>query len=298
MPAEHVPLDANGVPAVPGTPGRWLTQNSDLLGSDDAVTRQAREGEALSIRFPHGWPIVFKESAALKGLVKALNGSRARAIGSPSADDAATISSIAADGLLMQPLHSFANAERLISSVPGWQIVKGFQIFEQADAAEGAAFVAIRHWWVARPDKVWVDPTPLLTKDPVAGEDRRLLVESKLGEKPMAPLTVAGREVARHIARRLLAGQQVGSIPAWLVEAELLLESGAPSTAGEVRDEAGEERSSGGAKATVGPGTAFAEQEAAEGDAPETDAAAEAEVSIPCTNSVRVAAPPVRLCRT
>ena len=74
-----VPLDEDGVPAAPGTTGRWLTQPSDVLGSDDMSTRLAREGEALSVSFPRDWPTVFKQSTSLKGLVKALRAARARA---------------------------------------------------------------------------------------------------------------------------------------------------------------------------------------------------------------------------
>ncbi|KAL1528780.1 hypothetical protein AB1Y20_010107 [Prymnesium parvum] len=201
-PCSLVPLDGEGRPALPGTLGRWLTQQSDILGSDEAVTRLAREGEALALQFPLDWPSVFTKSAALKRLIKALQGTRCRALSAPSESDARAI----ADAGQTHALHSFGNAERLASSAAGWQVVKGFQLFELADAPAGSAFVALRHWWVARPDGVWVDPTPAPFRVAREGEARVLLVESKFGEKEANPLTVAGREMARRLARRLLAG--------------------------------------------------------------------------------------------
>ena len=199
--AEHVPLADNGSPATPGAMGRWLTLASDVLGSNEHIMQRAREGDSLAVCFPRGWPAVYRESGALKALLKALCGIRCRAVQPASNNDMTTAATAGA----LHPLHSFSNASRLAAAVDGWDIVKGYQIFEVADSTRGSEFVAVRHWWIAKADNMWLDLTPPLLPD--LGEARRVLVESTLGEKQLAPLTAAGREFARHFARRLLAGR-------------------------------------------------------------------------------------------
>ena len=55
---------------------------------------------------------------------------------------------------------SFGNAEAVHLAL-GWEVIKGFVVFELGDQPEGEAFVAHKRWWNAKPNTgVWVDLTP------------------------------------------------------------------------------------------------------------------------------------------
>eukprot|EP00966_Prymnesium_polylepis_P121192 2801153-Prymnesium_polylepis.1 len=93
------------------------------------------------------------------------------------------------------PLCSFSNVKRLEATTPGeWQIVKGWSVFEMLDRPAGSVFVAVRHWWLASAEGVWIDP---------AGSARSLLVESVQGEKTEEPLSLDRRAAAFRWASRL-----------------------------------------------------------------------------------------------
>ena len=204
-------LGLDGAPARLGALGRWLCDPDDFftagepasgstVTASDPATGSTVTAESLA--FPRDWPAVFKQSALLKGLVnKQLKGVRVRAIASPpTGTDGAT--ALAAPLRLMDALHSFANASQLEVALPGWRIVKGFIVFEVADAPAGAGFVALRHWWNVAPSGAWIDVTPPLSPaEEGGGAGKRLLVESSLGEKAEAPLTTAQQAVAAAFVR-------------------------------------------------------------------------------------------------
>ncbi|EOD36535.1 hypothetical protein EMIHUDRAFT_226312 [Emiliania huxleyi CCMP1516] len=189
--AEWQPLDDAGTPAASGCVGRWLTEASDLAATDAEARVAMWSSDRLPLRFPQEWPAAFKSAPLRRLLNKSmLNGVRCRAVPPPTAAEHA-----AAAGVVLEPLHSFSNAER-VAAASGWAVVKGFWVFELADAPPSASFVAVRHWWNATSSGGWVDLTPRLSE--AAGEEprSRLLVESALGDKAADKLTAAGRDFA------------------------------------------------------------------------------------------------------
>eukprot|EP00964_Phaeocystis_antarctica_P027676 scaffold15618_cov60-Phaeocystis_antarctica.AAC.5 len=143
-----VPVTADGTPAGIGASGRWLTAEDLFAGDakDQAALSSPCLADRLPLIFPRDWPAVFTRGETLKPMVnKMLRGVRCRAVVPPSAAEVA-----AAAELGLRPLHSFDNAEAVAASL-GWPVVKGFLVLERADTgADGASFVAIRHWWNVR----------------------------------------------------------------------------------------------------------------------------------------------------
>ena len=175
--------------------GRWLTDADDLVVSDGG----ARDGP-LALGFPQNWPASFKESVALKKLLKSLKGTRVRAV----ERDAAAATAAGAAGVPLYPLHSFGNAERLEGAL-GWAVVKGYIVYERRDQPSGSQYVGVRHWWNQRPDGAWIDLTPVAKSDvdEAGGEKRTLLVETKLGEKLEEVLEDDAFDRAATLCRRL-----------------------------------------------------------------------------------------------
>ena len=118
---------------------------------------------------------------------------------------AGLFAAVAAAGVQLRPLHSFDNAAAIAARL-GWQLVKGFVVLERLDCSPGTSFVALRHWWNAKPEgAVWADLTPSSWSGD--GDDtRRLLVESPLGDKQPSTLSAPSREFAVALAARLAAG--------------------------------------------------------------------------------------------
>ena len=139
--------------------------------------------------------------------VAAMGESRCRA-GEPAGE--VNAAAAADSGVPLHPLHSFSNAQALADAC-GWQLVKGFLVLERTEAEAGTSFVALRHWWNATANGAWSDLTPPLGA-PVDGADmRRLLVESTLGEKPLAPITSAKLDFVTKLAAR--AGYDRDGLP-------------------------------------------------------------------------------------
>lgn len=234
----QVPLALDNHVASVGTRGRWLSDPADVVATDGQLVQQA---SALHLGFPRAWPAVFKQSHILRELVNAkLQGKRCRAIAVPPSGADAMIGAAHAAGL--QPLHSFSNAERLTTALPEWQLVKGFAVFERLDAPAGAAFVAVRHWWVSSPAGTWLDFTPSLVPSCTTG--KLLLVESARGEKSEAPLRgegqvfaiALGERLAGHVAKYREAGDAATAVvPSKVAAAVEEAEKGPPV---DVREEA------------------------------------------------------------
>ena len=202
-PPQWQPLLADGSAAAAGASGRWLTEGSDLVGTDAEARVALWSADRLPLAFPRDWPAVFKQNATLKAMLnkKMLCGVRCRAADPPSEADVAAAT---AAGVSLRPLHSFDNAEAVAARL-GWQVVKGFVVLERADRTAGESFVALRHWWNARSEGgAWVDLTPCQWS--ADGHARVVLVESLLGEKQPALLTTASRDFAMALAARLGAG--------------------------------------------------------------------------------------------
>ncbi len=179
-----------------------------LLDADDvrATSARARVAAAsahnLKLVFPTRWPHAFK-TKPFKSLLsaKGLKGTRCRAV------DLAPPQV----GNDMLPLASFDNAERLAALRHGWHIVKGFAVFEWATATteardddddSEATYIALRHWWLEKSTGGWVDPTPI----PGTTPERRVLVESALGDKEAAEPSAARKAFAAALAERIRAG--------------------------------------------------------------------------------------------
>jgi hypothetical protein len=215
-----VPVTADGAPAGIGASGRWLTAE-DLFAAD-AKDQAHEEGtsslccsaDRLPLIFPRDWPAVFTRETIKVMVNKTLRGVRCRAVLPSSAADVAAVA-----GLGLRPLHAFDNAEAVAATL-GWPVVKGFLVLERADTgADGASFVAIRHWWNVKPAAggrqeggVWLDLTPRPWGElggagggggGGGGDARVVLVESLRGEKRAAPLSAAGRDFATALAARL-----------------------------------------------------------------------------------------------
>lgn len=199
------PRTGTAEPAANGIPGRWLTEASDLVGTDAEARIAMWSADRFAVCFPREWPAAFT-SEPLKRLLNQsmLKGTRCRAVPPPSDADLAAVSDVP-----LQALHSFSNAER-VAAATGRSIVKGFLVLELSEAPPSASFIAIRHWWNANSAGGWIDLTPPLAslagRQPDGG-GQRFLVESPLGEKEAAPLTASGRAFACALAVRLAAGQ-------------------------------------------------------------------------------------------
>ena len=185
------PLLADGTIAPVSSLGRWLTDKDDVVCTDGAALPDVA---CAHLCFPRNWPAVHKTSAPLRRLLnKTLQGTRCRVVRSGGASP------------LTAPLarHSFSVAVASAGATPGWRVVKGFAVLERVsdDAqAGGERFVAVKHWWCSTGDGTWVDVAPLGRE----GCGEALLVESALGEKDEAPLSVEGRERACQIGQILL----------------------------------------------------------------------------------------------
>ena len=216
---------------------RLLDSESDLISTSPEGKTDALTAISLPLAFPRNWPSVFKESVALKTLVnkKNLNGVRCRAVELTTDAMEAARSAATKAKVELHPLHSFDNATRL-SAALGWTVVKGFIVLESGlgiatetpkpgqrsiavtKPTVGTAFLAMRHWWNATSDGMWVDLTPPVDEtwlEPYCIDtdlQRVLLVESALGEKEAPPegITPARRDFAIALARRLAKGGETG----------------------------------------------------------------------------------------
>lgn len=186
-----------------------------------AKERASHAGGVVRLGFPRGWPDVFKTCAPLKRILgtTGLRGTRCRVLGPPAPTELAAAVAAGAGPL---SLRSFDNASRLAEAIVGYRVIKGFVVFERlnartADSAgkvplesedvtlpdAGRVFVAVRHWWNCSLDGTWIDLTPPLV--PASVSERRLLVESPLGEKePLRP-SHAALAAADALARALAA---------------------------------------------------------------------------------------------
>ena len=122
---------------------------------------------------------------------KQLAGKRCRLTALPSAEDAAKLAGVSID-----PENPFGNAEA-VQQACGWQVIKGYAMFE-VDGTSGGAFVGHKRWWNQKESGVWVDATPR-----VDGVKELVLLESALSTKSMVKMTSAVRKGA---AERLAMG--------------------------------------------------------------------------------------------
>ena len=199
-----LPLALDGSYASPGTVGYWLDETDVVFGGEGVAIDLVRP------TFPRDWPAVFKSSTALKSLVnRKLRGVRCRAIAAPpkGADAATALEAITSFSLQIHPYHSFSNSLKLAAALPGWQVVKGFIVFEQLEQPAGDAFLAMRHWWVSSPTGTWIDLTPPLNSAGLAGstDSQALLVESPLGDKSEAALDESQQTFAAALASSFTA---------------------------------------------------------------------------------------------
>ena len=173
--------------------GFWA-EMSDVVGSDPAKT----SGSSL-VSPPSGWPKCFSENATLKGLMgkKNLAGKRCRLTGAPSKEDMGKL-----DGVQIDPEDPFGNAER-ISQACGWQVIKGYVVYELGGADAGN-FVAHKRWWNQKDSGVWLDATPRL---PGIGD--MVLLESALSTKTQMALSAGVRAAAK--SRLALGGLVAGT---------------------------------------------------------------------------------------
>mmetsp|Transcript_149102 Transcript_149102/g.371446 ORF Transcript_149102/g.371446 Transcript_149102/m.371446 type:complete len:897 (-) Transcript_149102:265-2955(-) len=145
-------VDVAGKEAIIGqSVGYWLADADFVSTSELEVKAHGRIG------FLRDWPSVYTTSKALKSLIGKKGkcaGKRVGVVGEPSPEEVAQVK-----GLTFHRLHSFSNAE-LVESKTGFQIVRGWAVFEHLDLATSAAFVAERYWWNTLPDGKWVDFTP------------------------------------------------------------------------------------------------------------------------------------------
>ena len=159
-----------------GSEGFW-PDPSDIVASDPSK----KSGKLVSP--PTGWPKSFSENAMLKALMgkKQLAGKRCRLTGQPSADDAAKVAAVS-----ISSDNSFMNAEAVQQAV-GWQVIKGFAVYEIAGSGS-SAFVAHKRWWNQKDSGVWVDTTPR-----ASGVGDCVLLESALSTKDRSKMTEAVR---------------------------------------------------------------------------------------------------------
>ena len=99
----------------------------------------------------------------------------------PAKEDAAKIGA-----LTLSAEDSFGNAEA-IQQACGWQVIKGFAVFE-IDGSAGGAFVGHKRWWNQKDSGVWVDATPR-----PEGAAELVLLESALSTKASAKMSAAVR---------------------------------------------------------------------------------------------------------
>lgn len=145
-------VDEKGDEAVVGkNQGYWLADG-------DFVSTAQRDAKNLgNLGFPRDWPAVYTSSKALKSLVGkkgSCAGKKVGVVGGPTAEELGQVK-----GLRFYHLQSFANAER-VEQAAGFEVVRGWSIFEHLDKAVSEAFVAERYWWNSLPDGKWVDFTP------------------------------------------------------------------------------------------------------------------------------------------
>ena len=177
------------------TIGYWFDEDEDVYCSAGVMTKDAL---GQRIGFPRSWPECYSASKPLRRLVgkKGVAGVRTGVV------DAITSESdwhAAASFLRRHGRESsFVTAMRVARERPGWDVVKGFVVYELVDAPEGTQFVAHRHWWNMNPEtQTFVDLTYAndLHCDMI-GSNLRLLVESAKGDK--RPATVSVDDISRH----------------------------------------------------------------------------------------------------
>ena len=166
---------------------------ADVLATDDAACDATLSAGKLVLCFPRGWPAVFATQPLKSFMGKALRGVRCRAVAVDMQSGVATASAVPQ----LRPFESFSNAQAVANANAGWDLMRGFAVWEvssheEACAGEvkalpiGTSFVALRHWWNVKPDGTWADLTPPLVPPAVDVDCRVLLVESPLGTKDAA----------------------------------------------------------------------------------------------------------------
>ena len=168
-----------------GTLGYW-PELSDVVASIPS------KNTAPSLNSPPtGWPGCFSNNAGLKAFLgkKSLAGRRCRLAGPPADEDRSRCA-----GLDLTPEDSFGNAERVYAAT-GWEVIKGFAIYELGDAI-GDAYVAHKRWWNQNDSGVWVDVTPR-----AEGIGELVLLESALSTKLKMPMTASARSIAEERIR-------------------------------------------------------------------------------------------------
>ena len=169
------------------TRGYWFDADEDLYCSGDILS-----GNAIGLRhgFPRDWPDCYSSCKPLRKLVgkKGISGVRTGVV--DIIDDKECyrlVPYLKKHGKEC----SFVTARR-VQEGNGWDIVKGFIVYEIIEGTAGKSFVAHRHWWNMNPDtNTFIDLT--LVNDlhcEMGGSKFKLLVESNRGSKEESLLQV------------------------------------------------------------------------------------------------------------
>ena len=127
------------------TMGYWFDVDEDVFCSAGVLAK-----DALGRRtgFPRSWPECYSTSKPLRRLVgkRGLAGVRTGVVDALASE---------AEWHAAAPFlrrhgreSSFVTALRVARERPGWEVVKGFVVYELVDAPAGEQFVAHRHWYV------------------------------------------------------------------------------------------------------------------------------------------------------
>ena len=175
---------------MPEDSAHYWPESSDVISSSSGAP-------AVSLASPpRGWPDCFQKNTSLRAFMgkRNLQGGRCRLT---CAADGTVIASLSAAGVALRPEDPFGNAEAVYEQL-GWEIVRGFAIFE-AVGGDFEVWTAHKRWWNAKPTGAWVDATPR-----PSGFASMVLLESALSAaKARRP---ASEEVRHEAARRLALG--------------------------------------------------------------------------------------------
>ena len=161
------------------------------------------ELEEVLISPPRDWPACFERPPLKLFISQALAGSRVRLCGAVSEANVTKMG-----GVSLSVNDSRANALR-VRTKTGWDVMAGFIIYERTDvlAADGSpAFVARPHWWNAKKNGAWVDPTPRPTYQEVVLVESERTALPPPGEKaPKAEMVLKGEMAPK--AEKALKGE-------------------------------------------------------------------------------------------